>query len=95
LPFKYDTSDELEEILRKLFKKDREMYEAILSKMDEVASRDATTVEFYKNMRYNLKEYKRVHIMKSFVLMFKVFKKQQFILFDKFDHHNKVYKRKK
>ena len=95
MPFKQDTSDELEETLKKLYKKNREAYEAILSKMDEVASRDETSIEFYKNMRYNLKEYKRVHVMKSFVLMFKLFKKQNFILFDKFDHHDKVYRRKK
>jgi len=94
VPFKYDFSDELEETLDKLFKKDRKRYEAIMKKAEEVASRDLTTVEFYKNLRYDKKEYKRVHIDKSFILMFKVFKEKKFILFDMFDHHDNIYKRK-
>jgi len=93
MPFKYDFSDELEETLEKLFKKDRKMYEALMKKIEEVASRDETTIEFYKNLRYDLKEYKRVHIAKSFVLFFKVFKEKNFIMFDKFGHHDDVYKR--
>ena len=95
MPFQSDTSDELEEVLKKLYKKDRQMYEAILNKIDEVVSRDHLTIDFYKNMRYELKEYKRVHIMKSFVLLFKVYKEKNFILFDKFGHHDEIYERKK
>jgi len=95
MPFQYDTSDELEETLKKLCKKDRQMYEAIMNKIDEVVSRDYLTIDFYKNMRYELKEYKRVHIMKSFVLLFKVYKEKNFILFDKFDHHDNIYERKR
>jgi len=94
VPFKYDFSDELEATLEKLFKKDRKRYEAIMKKAEEVASRDLATVEFYKNLKYDKKEYKRVHIDKSFVLMFKIFKEKKFILFDKFDHHDNIYKRK-
>lgn len=93
MSFKYDFSDELEATLIKLFKKDRKMYEAVIRKVEEIASRDETTIDFYKNLRYDLKEYKRVHIGKSFVLLFKVFKKEKFILFDKFKHHDDVYKR--
>jgi len=93
LPFRYDFSDELEETLEKLFKKDRNAYETLMKKIEEVASRDETTIEFYKNLRYDLKEFKRVHIAKSFVLMFKVFKKENFILFDKFRHHDDIYKK--
>jgi YafQ family addiction module toxin component len=92
LPFKYDFSDELEETLDKLYKKDRKLFEAILKKIDEVSSRDETTIDFYKNLRHELKEFKRVHIAKSFVLMFKVFKEKKFILFDRFAHHDNVYK---
>lgn len=95
MPFQYDTSDELEETLKKLYKKDRQMCEAIMNKIDEAASRDHLTIDFYKNMRYELKEYKRVHIMKSFVLLFKVYKEKNFLLFDRFGHHDEIYKRKK
>jgi len=93
LPFKYDFSDELEETLSKLFKKDRKRCETLLKKIEEISLRDETTIEYYKNLMYDLKEYKRVHIDKSFVLLFKVFKKEKFILFDKFKHHDEIYKR--
>lgn len=92
MPFNYDFSDEVEETLAKLFKKDRQTYEAIMKKVKEVASRDENTIDFYKNLRHGMNEYKRVHIAKSFVLLFKVLKKEKFILFDKFDHHDNVYK---
>jgi len=93
VPFKYDFSDELEETLEKLFKKDRKRYETIMKKIEEIGLRDLTTIEFYKNLKYAKKEYKRVHIDRSFVLLFKVFKEEKFILFDKFGHHNDIYKK--
>jgi YafQ family addiction module toxin component len=95
MPLKYDTSDELEDILCKLHKKERPIYEAILKKIDEISSRDIESIEFYKNLQHGMSDYKRVHIMKHFVLLFKVYRKENFILFDKFDHHDKIYNRKK
>ena len=92
MPFRYDFSDELEETLEKLFKKDKKRYEIILKKIEEVASRDDSSIDFYKNLRHELKEYKRVHIDKSFVLIFKVTKKENHILFDKLKHHDEIYK---
>jgi len=91
--FKYDFSDELEKTIKKLFKKDRKISEALMKKIEEIASRSETEIEFYKNLRHDLSEYKRVHIAKSFVLVFKVFRKEKFILFDKFKHHDDIYKR--
>ena len=93
MSLKYDFSDELEEILSKLFKKDRKRYEVTLKKVEEISLRDEITIDYYKNLRHDLKEYKRVHIDKSFVLIFKVFKKEKFILFDKLKHHDDIYKK--
>ncbi|MCR4369177.1 MAG: addiction module toxin RelE [archaeon] len=93
MPFKYDFSDELEETLARLFKKDRKTYEAILKKASEIASRDSSSIDFYKNLRHGMSDYKRVHVARSFVLIFKVFKKERFILFDRFDHHDNIYER--
>ena len=93
MPFKYDASDSLEETQARLFRKDRKTYEALMKKIEEIASRDEKTIEFYKNLRYGLSEYKRAHVAKSFVLLFRVFKKERFILFDKLGHHDDIYKR--
>ena len=92
MPFKYDFSDELEKTLARLLKKDRKTYEIILKKVDEIINQDEFLIDHYKNLKYGLSEYKRVHIAKSFVLMFKVFKKEKFILFDRYDHHDNIYK---
>jgi len=93
LAFKYELSKELEKTLQKLLKKDKERYEIAWKKIEEIASRDSTTIDFYKNLRHDFSEYKRVHIDKSFVLLFKVHKKENFILFEKLMHHDDVYKR--
>ncbi len=91
--FSYDFSDELKEIVKKLNKKDRKRSLIIANKIQEIINNNNETIDRYSNLRYDLREYKHVHIDKSFVLVFKVFKDKNFILFDKFDHHDKIYKR--
>ena len=95
MPFKYDFSDKLQEILKRIYKKDKQMYNLVIKKILEIVSRDNNSIDFYKNLRNDLKDYKRVHIMRSFVLLFKVFKQKNFILFDKLGHHDNIYKNKK
>ncbi len=91
MPFDYDFSEELEKTLDKAFKKDRKKYEITIKKINEITSRDSKGIEAYKNLRNELSESKRVHVDKNFVLMFKVFKDKNFILFQKLEHHDKVY----
>jgi YafQ family addiction module toxin component len=88
---KYKSSKNLDRILSKLYKKDKKLYEQIVKKIEEVINSD--DVEHYKNLRYDLKEFKRVHIGNSFVLVFKFDKQNDFIYFDDFDHHDKIYKK--
>ncbi|MFH1256636.1 MAG: hypothetical protein V1494_05075 [Candidatus Diapherotrites archaeon] len=93
MPFSFDLSDELKATISVLAKKDKKMAEILNKKIKQIADSDGTTIDHYKNMQYGLKEYKRVHIAKSFVLFFKVFKEKNFILFDKFGHHDDMYRR--
>ena len=95
MPFNFQLSDELKITIRTLAKKNPKMTEAINKKIKQIIQSDEYTITHYKNMRYNLKEYKRVHIMKSFVLLFKLFKEKDFILFDKLGYHDNIYKKKK
>ena len=87
---KYKTSKHLDKILLKLQNKDKKLYENVLNKINEVIS--TSNIEHYKNLRYHLKEYKRVQIG-SFVLVFKYDKKEDLVYFDDFDHHDNIYKR--
>ena len=93
MPFSFDLSDELKATIRVLVKKDKKTVEILNKKIKQIANSDEITIDHYKNMRYGLKEYKRVHIAKSFVLFFKVFKEKNFIMFDKFGHHDDMYRR--
>jgi len=89
--FEYDLSDGLKIKINKLLQKDRKKAEIIYKKIREIISSDKISIEHYKNLRYDLKEFKRVHIDKHFVLTFKVDLVNNFILFWDFDHHDKVY----
>ena len=79
----------LKKVLIKLSKKDKATYESILIKIEEI--RHSSDIEHYKNLRYSLKEMKRVHIG-HFVLVFSYDKENDFISFEDYKHHDKIYK---
>ena len=87
--YNFYVSENLEKILKKLSKKDKDLYNQILKKIDEVIHSE--DIEHFKNLRYNMKDSKRVHIG-HFVLTFQYKKEENLILFDDFDHHDNVYK---
>ena len=89
--FDFDLSDELKIKIRKLTKRDNVKVEIINKKIKEIITNDETTIDRYKNLRYELSDRKRVHIDKHFVLTFRVYKKENFILFLDFDHHDNIY----
>lgn len=85
----YRVSKNLERILAKLRKKDKQLYKNLWKKMQEILQ--TPELGHYKNLRHNLKEFKRVHIG-SFVLIFKFDKQDNIIFFDDFDHHDNIYR---
>ncbi len=89
--FDFDLTDELKVKISKLAKKDKKKAEIINKKIKEIVSSDKYSIQHYKNLRYDLKELKRVHIDKHFVLTFRVDIANNFILFVDFDHHDKIY----
>lgn len=91
--FDFDLTDELKFIIKKLIKKDKKKAEIINKKIRQIINCDEESINHYKNLKHGLKEFKRVHIDKHFVLTFKVDLKNKFILFEDFDHHDRVYKR--
>ena len=92
--FNFNLTDELKSIIEKLVKKDKKRVEIINKKIKQIVGSDSTFVEHYKNLKHDLKDFKRVHIDSSFVLVFKVDIPNNFILFVDFDHHDKIYKKK-
>jgi YafQ family addiction module toxin component len=90
--FSFDLTDELKFKIKKLLKKDKKKVEIINKKIKQIVSSSLQSINHYKNLRNEMKDFKRVHIDSSFVLIFKVDMNKKFILFVDFDHHNRIYK---
>ncbi|MBS3162547.1 addiction module toxin RelE [Candidatus Woesearchaeota archaeon] len=82
---KYEIHPDLDELLTKLSKKDKSLFEQILKKIADICNSD---INHYKNLKKPLQNYKRVHIG-HFVFLFKV--ENETIIFRYFDHHDKIY----
>lgn len=93
MPFDYDFSEKLKEIVRKLKRKTPKRSNMLYKKVNQIINSDEFSIEHYKNLRHDSKGEKRVHIDKSFVLTFKYEKEKKFILFLDFDHHDNIYKK--
>ncbi len=90
MPRPFKKSKNFDRILDKLQKKDKQLFDNLLNKMDEIIN--ILDVEHYKNLRYNLKDYKGVHVS-SFVIVFRYDKTSNIIFFADFDHHDNIYKK--
>ncbi len=86
--YKWRTSEHLQGVMKKLSKKDKSLYDQLLKKIEEIIK--CQDIEHYKNLRYNMKDSKRVHIG-HFVLVFQYDKAIGTINFDDFDHHDNIY----
>ena len=87
--YPYENKPLFKKILKKLFKKDKITYERIMKKIQEIINSE--DIEHYKNLRHDLKNFKRVQIGEK-VLVFKYDKKNNLISFEDFDHHDKIYR---
>ncbi len=81
-------SENLQRVMRKLSSKDKTLYEQLIKKIEEI--KKCYDIEHYKNLRYDFKDLKRVHLG-HFVLVFQYDKSTDTINFDDFDHHDKIY----
>jgi len=87
--FSVEFSKELTRKLDKINRKDKKLFKVIVDKIREIREDPL----HYKSLKYDIKSYKRVHIMKSFVLIFKVEHENKKIVFENFDHHDRIYKK--
>lgn len=61
--------------------------EIIAKKVEEITQNPNR----YKNLRYDMKDYKRVHIDKHFILIFSVNENSKTITLEDYDHHDNIY----
>jgi len=86
--YNYEIKPILQKNLNKLSKKNKQLYEQILKKINEIIN--SGDVEHYKNLRHDLKDFKRVQIG-HFILIFKYSQNDNLVSFEDFDHHDKIY----
>ena len=89
--YRNEISERLEKVLKKLLKKDKTRYEAALKKIWEIT--DSEDPNRYKNLSYDLSDFKGVHIDSHFVLIFKVDNANKVIKFEDLRHHDDIYRR--
>lgn len=83
-------SEELTKKLKKIKTKNRALFEAVIKKIDEILQNP----DRFKPLRYDMKGFHRIHVLKSFVLVFKIEEKNNIVKFEDIDHHDKIYKKK-
>ncbi|MCG2718089.1 MAG: addiction module toxin RelE [Nanoarchaeota archaeon] len=86
---KFEVNPGLRKKLIKIYKKDKNLHEKIMKKMDQVIKSE--NIEHYKNLRYDMKDSKRTHIG-HFVLVFRYGKSKDLISFEDFRHHDDIYR---
>jgi mRNA-degrading endonuclease RelE of RelBE toxin-antitoxin system len=85
---KFSISDELNQTMAKLKKKDITLFRRVQKKINQIADCDETTIHHFKNLRRGMSIYKRVHLG-HFVLLFQI--EKDVVVFDRFVHHKEAY----
>lgn len=80
-------ADQYKRVLKKLRRKNS----ALVLGIDKAVERILYNPEFGKPLRHSLRNYRRVHIEGSFVLLYEI--NQQEIRLVDFDHHDRIYKK--
>ena len=86
--YSYELRKSVEKEFFKIAKKNPNQLFAIEKKIQEIIKNPHR----YKNLRKPMQHLKRVHIHKSFVLIFSVNENKKNIIFEDCDHHDNVYK---
>ena len=88
---RYYIEARLEKVLNKLKRKNNTRYQAVIDKIEEIVN--STSINHYKNLKSSMKKLKRVHIDKSFVLIFSYDPETQTLKFYDLDHHDDIYQK--
>jgi mRNA-degrading endonuclease RelE of RelBE toxin-antitoxin system len=92
MSFRIIISDDLRKALVILKRKDKTMFQMVEKKIEQISSLNFVSIQHFKNLRSPLSDFKRVHLG-SYVLLFRV--QANDIIFDAFEHHDKIYQRRR
>ena len=86
--YDFELRKSVEVIFLKLAKKSPRQLEIVFKKIEEIVDNPHR----YKNLRRPLQHLKRVHIDRSFVLVFSIDEKNKLVIIEDYDHHDNIYK---
>jgi YafQ family addiction module toxin component len=87
MTYTVDISDQLDKQFTKLRKKDKKQLEVIDKKIQEIVKNPY----HFKPLRGDMHGARRVHIGKSYVLIFEIDEKQRILRLLDFNHHDVIY----
>ena len=85
--YRFEIKPKLEKKLKKIEKKDPVMFKAARDKIEKIIRNPY----HYKPLRYGLKGLRRVHIGKSYVLVFEIDEMARIVRFLDLGHHDEIY----
>ena len=85
--YSYELRKSVEKIFFKLANKNPKQLKIIEKKISEIIQNP----NHYKNLRKPLQHLKRIHIDKSFIILFSVDKENQKVIIEDYDHHDNIY----
>ncbi|MGV8143252.1 MAG: type II toxin-antitoxin system RelE family toxin [Methanothermobacter sp.] len=85
---------EFDEFMEDLSKKEPTIHDQVIKKITDIAETLEWSDKHYKNLQHPLNRYRRVHLNKTFVLVFRVDHNKHMVEFYVYDHHNYVYQNK-
>lgn len=86
--YNLEIREHLHKVFKKLSKKDRRKLEIINKKVKEILDKPY----HYKPLSAPLQNKRRVHINKSFVLIYSVDERKGCVILEEYAHHDEVYK---
>ena len=86
--FTFQIEDRLKKKLEKLSKKDKILVKNFKKKIIEIISQNEKTIDTYKNLKSPLNNFKRIHLTTNYILLFKVYKEKNLILFVDIKHRD-------
>lgn len=85
--YSFEIREHLDRVFGRMSRKNPEQLKIIYRKIEEILENP----QHYKNLRKPLQHLKRVHVGKSFVLLFSVDENLKKVVFEELEHHDKIY----
>lgn len=86
--YSLELRDSVDKVFRKLSKKNKQQLIMIEKKIHQVLKDPYR----FKPLRTPLQNLRRVHILKSFVLLYSIKEKSKTVIIEAYDHHDNIYK---